>query len=152
MTMRKVLVLLAAARAAHAAPLGEYGDSVALRTPQQLHATTCDYQIELRGAIVDGWLRERIDSTGPLALGAVDEFVLPRGAKLIGARLDATPATAVPAQYTAEPATDAVGADPALVTTLLLDDADHPRFRAIIAPFARTTTLATVNVPPPAKN
>jgi len=140
--MRKVLVLLAVSATAHAEPVGEFGGGLAYRPLSQLHAGGCEYQLELRGAIVDGWLRDRIDSTGPLALGAIDELVLPRGAKLVGARLDANPATAVPTQYTAEPANDAVGADPALVTALLPDENGHPRFRAIIAPFGRSTTLA----------
>src|SRR5206468_4032776 len=94
------------------------------------------------GAVIDGWLRDRIDNAGPEALGAIEELLLPRGAHVIGARLDAGAAIAVPAQYSSELASDAVGPDPLMLTALLPDDQGHPRVRAFVAPFARTATIA----------
>ena len=140
--MRKLLVLLAVTRAAAAEPLGEYGEGVYLRTPEIVKAEPCEVSLRFDGAIVDGWLRERLTKGGTAEpLGAVEEFTLPAGALLVGATLDGQPAVAVPAGYSSEPASDAVGADPLVVTSLLPDETGRPRVRAIVAPFVSSATL-----------
>ena len=146
--MRKVLVLLAVVlgstaepRVAAAEPLGEYGEAAYLRTPEQIKAEPCEVALRFDGAIVDGWLRERLTNAADSPLGAVEEVTLPKGAVLVGAKLDAQASVAVPAAYQAEPASDAVGADPLVVTLLGPDDAGDRRVRAIVAPFARDATL-----------
>jgi len=139
--MRKLLLLLAVTRVAAAEPFGEYGEAVYLRTPEQIKAEPCEVALRFDGAIVDGWLRERLTNTADSPLGAVEEVTLPRDAVLVGAKLDAQASVAVPAAYQAEPASDAVGPDPLVVTLLPPDDTGHRSVRAIVAPFSRNATL-----------
>ncbi|MBV8762140.1 MAG: VWA domain-containing protein [Deltaproteobacteria bacterium] len=140
--MRKLLVLLAVTRAAAAEPLGEYGDGVYLRTPAQITADPCEVALRFEGAIVDGWYREQLtNTTADSPMGAVEEVTLPAGAVVVGAKLDAQGSVAIPTGYSSEPASDAVGPDPLLVTSLFPDDAGHPRVRLIVAPFARSATV-----------
>lgn len=139
--MRKLLVLLAVTRVAAAEPFGEYGEAVYLRTPEQIKAAPCEVALRFDGAIVDGWLRERLTNAADSPLGAVEDFTLPKGAVLVGAKLDAQASVAIPAAYSAEPASDAVGADPLVVTWVGHDDTGQPRVRAMVAPFARDATL-----------
>ena len=111
--MRKLLVLLV----------------VALAAPARAEVTGCELTIELRGAVVDGWLTERV--TNPTN---VDEVTLPVGAQLIDVRAGGARAVSVASAYAQEPASDAVGADPAIATALAHDDLGRARFRVILSP------------------
>jgi hypothetical protein len=111
--MRKLLVLLV----------------VALASPARAEVAGCELSVELRGAVVDAWLTERV--TSPTN---VDEVTLPAGAQLIDVRAGAARAVAVPSAYAQEPASDAIGADPAIVTALAPDAFGRARFRVIVSP------------------
>jgi hypothetical protein len=111
--MRKLLVLLV----------------VALASPARAEVTGCELSVELRGAVVDGWLTERV--TNPTN---IDEVTLPVGAQLIDVRAGAARAVSVTSAYAQEPASDAVGADPAIATAMLPDDLGRARFRVILSP------------------
>jgi hypothetical protein len=111
--MRKLLVLLV----------------VAIGSPARAEISACELTLDVRGAVVDGWLTERV--TSPTN---VDEVTLPAGAQLIEVRAGAAKAVAVTSAYAQEPASDAVGADPAIVTALAPDAFGRARFRAIVSP------------------
>ena len=80
--MRKLLVLLV----------------VALASTARAEVTGCELSVELRGAVVDGWLTERV--TDPTN---VDEVTLPAGAQLIDVRAGAARAVSVTSAYAQEP-------------------------------------------------
>ena len=131
--MRKLLVFLAVTRVAHAGRL-EYGAGIAPRTPEQLEAHGCELAIEMKGAIVDAWMTEHVANKGPEPVGSIEELTLPVGAQLIEARVGAAGTVAVPSVYTQQPETEAVAADPMIVTALAPDEHDRARFRAIVSP------------------
>lgn len=69
---------------AHArAEFDEYGRGISQRPAQQLYETSCDLDVELRGAVATVELRQRIYNPGPTELGASLELELPRGAQVI---------------------------------------------------------------------
>jgi hypothetical protein len=111
--MRKLLVLLV----------------VALASPARAEVTGCELSIELKGAVVDAWMTERV-TTGT----NVDEVTLPAGAQLIDVRVGTARAVPVTSDYAQEPATDAVGADPAIATALTSDERGRARYRVIFSP------------------
>jgi hypothetical protein len=111
--MRKLLVLLV----------------VALASPARADVSSCELTLELRGAVVDGWLTERVSNPTN-----VDEVTLPAGAQLIDVRAGAARAVSVPVPYAQEPASDAVGADPAIATALPPDASGRARYRVILSP------------------
>jgi Mg-chelatase subunit ChlD len=131
--MRKLLVLLALTRVAHAGRL-EYGAGIAPRTPQQLEGHGCELTLELKGAVVDAWMTEHVANKGPEAVGSIEELTLPVGAQLIDARVGTASAVAVPSVFTQQPESEAVAADPMIVTAIAPDEHNRPRFRAIVSP------------------
>jgi hypothetical protein len=111
--MRKLLVLLV----------------LTLPSRARAEVTSCELTLDLHGAVVDGWLTERV--TSPTN---VDEVTLPAGAQLIDVRAGAARAVAVTSAYSQEPATDAVGADPAIATMLPPDANGRARYRVVLSP------------------
>ena len=135
-------VLVITTGAAQAAPpWSEFGVAEPLRPAQQLVEAACDLSVELRGAIADVEIRQRLTNPGPGALAAVSEFELPAGAQLIGMSLQrgkgkvesALPVTA----WTGTDRTTSskvLGADPAIVTALQPRDDGRQRYRVVVQP------------------
>jgi hypothetical protein len=99
----------------------------------------CELSLDVRGAIVDGTLRERI-APGP-DVTALD-LELPAGGRLVEVALrgkdGAGAAVGVPADHDVMTVVDAnvLGADPAIVVAARDSDAGRPRYRAIVEPVA----------------
>ncbi len=134
-------VLVVTTSAAGAAPWSEFGVAEPLRPSQQLVEAACDISVEMRGAIADVEVRQRLTNPGPAAFAAVTEFELPAGAQLIGMSLQrgkgkaeaALPVTSWAAtERAASP--KVLGSDPALVTALQPGDDGRPRFRVVLQP------------------
>src|ERR1700733_14889265 len=113
-----IVVIVATTTSAHAEPaLSEWGPGEALRPATQLVESTCDMDVELRGAIVDVEVHQRIVNPGPTAMGGVEQLELPQGAQLIGMSLRADHATdtaiTVPTGFAVEGVTnpDVISAD-----------------------------------------
>jgi Mg-chelatase subunit ChlD len=140
--MRHVLAVLAVtARIAEAdSPWSEYSDAQPLRPATQLVEAACDMTVELRGAIAEVTVQQRLTNPGPATLAGTMEFDLPGGAQLIGVTAQAgrakpETAVAVPAMVGSEKlkAGAALGADPVMVQALPSRDG-HARFRTIVQP------------------
>src|ERR1051326_5219201 len=58
----------------------EYGAHTLIRDADQLVETSCDLDVELRGAVATVEMRQKIANPGPTPLAASYEFELPLGA------------------------------------------------------------------------
>lgn len=140
--MRHVLAVLAVTTGVARADSGwsEFGVAEPLRPATQLVESACDMAVELRGAIAEVTVQQKLTNPGPATLGAVTELELPAGAQLIGVtaqrgRGKVQSAIAVPATATVQHVAvgAALGSDPVLVTSEPSDDG-RARFRVVVQP------------------
>jgi Mg-chelatase subunit ChlD len=141
--MRQVLAVLAvtAKVAAADSPWSEYSDAEPLRPATQLVESACDMTVELRGAIAEVTVQQRLTNPGPASLAATMDFDLPGSAQLIGVtaqlgRAKPENAVAVDALTLTEKRKPGatLGADPVMVQARSPRDG-HQRFRMIVQPF-----------------
>jgi hypothetical protein len=89
---------------------------------QQLFEAACDIDVEIRGALAQVEVRQRIVNPGPTEMAATYEFDLPRGATLTGFTFrgdkGAAQALPIPGKFTTVDfdARPMIGIDPALLT------------------------------------
>ncbi len=125
--MRHVLAVLAVTTGVAHADSGwsEYGVAEPLRPASQLVESACDMAVELRGAIAEVTVQQKLTNPGPAMLAAVTEIELPAGAQLVGVtaqrgRGKPQSAIAVPSTATIQRVDPgaAIGSDPVRVTSV----------------------------------
>lgn len=136
----------------HAGPWSEYGVAQPLRPAEQLAEAGCEMSIELRGAIAEVEVRQRLTNPGPAALAATTELELPDGAQLIGASLqrgrskfEAAVSVTLSGAEERVMSPGVLGSDPLLVTRIPSHENGRPRFRLIAQPLdaEQEITIAT---------
>jgi hypothetical protein len=140
--MRHALAVLAVTTGVAHADSGwsEYSVADQLRPATQLVESGCDMAVELRGAIAEVTVQQKLTNPGPTALAAMTELELPAGAQLIGVtaqrgRGKAASAISVPSSVSTlrVDASSTITADPVLVTALPSRDT-RARFRVVVQP------------------
>jgi hypothetical protein len=140
--MRHVLTVLAVTTGVARAESGwsEFGVADALRPATQLVESSCDIAVELRGAIAEVTVQQKLSNPGPVTLGAVTELELPTGAQMIGVtaqrgRNKVESAIAIPSTATVQRvgAAASLGSDPVIVSSMP-SDTTRSRFRVIVQP------------------
>lgn len=130
--------------------LFEYGAALPMRQAEQLVETACDLSIELRGAIADIEVRQKLKNPGPAELGAVAELDVKPSMQLIGMTIqkgrgkpEAGIQVSAPIKSERVTSPQALGADPAIVMALPTMG-DSQRYRFIVQPLAaeQEVTLA----------
>jgi hypothetical protein len=149
MKLAVIAVILAAGVARADTVFEEYGAHTLIRDADQLIETSCDLDVELRGAVATVEMRQKIANPGQIPLAASYELELPLGAVMIGASvrgdgpLDA--AVGVPARHATELAesADVLTPDPAIV--MALESTTVARYRALVQPItpSRDAMLVT---------
>ena len=154
--MRLVSAVLAVtASIAHADPWTERAAGDVLQPLARL-TESCEIDVQFRGAVVEGELRQHLANTAAVPIAALGELALPANARLVGFAVQHDhgvfeQALVVPSRMTTEHVTSdqVLGADPALVTALPDD-----RFRILLQPLepeseltviTRWTTLADIH-------
>ncbi len=120
---------------------------------QQLFEAACDIDVDIRGALAQVEVRQRIVNPGPSEMAATYEFDLPRGATLTSFTFKGERgperALAVPGVFTTVgiDARPVIGIDPALLTAQPPDSSAQYMLRVQpISPDLKTSTVDVIAV------